>query len=303
MEALERIKKNLNILLVQLVALGLIGLTACQEEEGVAPDISQDEASVEITEDDQDANDYMGEVESDLAIIDLAQVSPGGKLGETDTIPPDSAFTCATITHDREAKVITIDFGENGCVGLDGLLKKGKIIITYTSHYLLPGAFITKTWEKFSINGNQIEGLRTIENTSVDLFDNPTFDVKLIGGKITFVDGTIHTRDADWELEWVNGANPLTDELYIDGSATGVGRRGVEYTVTITETLVRKKICTLEGVFIPVQGVKFIERKDLPNLTVDYGDGECDNRVTIIGEDGATREIDNFRRFRDRKRG
>ena len=245
--------------------------------------------------------DYEGELENDLALIDLAGITPGGRIAQ-DTVPPDTAFSCADITHDRELKIITIDFGD-GCVGLDGVLRSGKIIITYTDHYLLPGSVITKTFEDYFINENQVEGVRTVTNISVDLGDTPTFNVTLDNGVITFTDGTTIERESDFEVTWVRAPNPLNDELFIEGSASGKSRRDVVYTMTITETIVRKKICTLDGLHIPVQGEKFIERDGLANFTIDFGNGECDNEVTIIRDDGATRTVNNFQRFRIRNRG
>ncbi len=290
------------LLSMLLFAFVIIGLMSCgDDEEGVSVN-EVDEQSVEILEDDQDAQDYEGQIESDLALLDLAAVNPGGRVFEEDTIPSDTAHSCATITHDRELKTITIEY-DGDCVGFDGNVRKGTILITYTDHYLIPDAVVTKTWIDFTINDNQVEGTRTVTNISVDLAAPPKFSVVLAGGIITFTDGTTIERDTDFEVEWIRAANPLNDELFKEGSANGKSRRDVVYTMTITETIVRKKICTLDGVHIPVQGEKFIEREGLPNFTIDYGQGECDNEVTIIREDGVTRTVNNFQRFRNRHRG
>jgi len=49
--------------------------------------------------------------------------------------------------------------------------------------------------------------------------------------------------------------------------------------VVVIETLVYKRLCRNDRVFLPVSGLKDIVRGD--NLIViDYGDGECDNIVT-----------------------
>lgn len=184
-------------------------------------------------------------------------------------------------------------------VGLDGILRSGQVIITYTDHYLIPGAVITKTFRNHYINQHQVEGLITLTNTSVNLAANPEFNVVLEGGKVTFEDETVATRESDFVITWINAANPLNDEYHKDGVASG-GRSGIRYTMTITSTLVRKNICKLDGVNIPVQGTKFIEREGLPSLTIEYGNGDCDKEVIITREDGASRVIENFRRFKRR---
>jgi hypothetical protein len=44
-------------------------------------------------------------------------------------------------------------------------------------------------------------------------------------------------------------------------------------------------------VFIPVSGVKFVT-KGLRELTIDYGNGACDNLVTLTNKNGRTVEYE-----------
>ena len=79
--------------------------------------------------------------------------------------------------------------------------------------------------------------------------------------------------------------------FHIEGTASGVTRGGRTYKATITEKVVFKVSCANDRIFIPTQGKKDIEVDGSLKITVDYGDGTCDNTVTLTkGED--SREID-----------
>jgi len=274
-----------------------IGFTACNEDAITETDLLVEETA--SFEDEQDAEEGLDEVSDVFEALFTAEENEGGRVLVSDTLPPDSANLCAERIHNREEKTIIIDFGE-GCVGLDGVLRSGKIIITYTGHYLVPGTIITKTFEDYFVNNHQVEGLITLTNISETTQSFPTFSMVLEDGKFTWDDGTFALRETNFVWMWVNANNPLYDEFHKDGNANGTTRRGVTYTVEITSTLVRKKICKLDGVHIPVQGIKEVTREGLPNFSVDYGDGSCDNAVTITREDGKTREVKRFRRYRKR---
>lgn len=290
--------KRMNAGTYLLVAVLLIGFTACNEDAITETDLLTDET--ESFEDEQDTEEGLDDVSDVFDALFEADTNEGGRVMSSDTLPPDSSYLCAVRIHNREENTITIDFGD-GCVGLDGVLRSGKIIITYTDYYLIPGAIITKTFEDYFVNNHQVEGFITLTNISETAQSFPTFNLVLEDGKFTWDDGSFALRETDFVWTWVNSNNPLYDEFHKDGTANGTTRRGVEYSVEITSTLIRKKICKLDGVHIPVQGIKAITREGLPNFTVDYGDGSCDNAVTITREDGKSREVDNFRRYRRRR--
>ncbi|GAB4237175.1 MAG: hypothetical protein Tsb0034_12200 [Ekhidna sp.] len=221
----------------------------------------------------------------------LETVSSNGRVEE------DEILDCAVKTHDKDNKTLTIDFGD-GCEGNDGRVRAGKVIITYSDHRLIPGASRTITLDGFSVDGVAVEGTRSIENISASLDDHPTFSVSLIGGKMTFEDETFATRETEHTRTWVRGKNPLNDEAWIEGTASGQRRDAVSYQVTVLERIVYKRGCKLNRVFIPVSGVKQITSGGNIVL-VDYGDGECDNIVTITinGGEPFTKEIKLRGRF------
>ncbi|NQZ77451.1 MAG: hypothetical protein HRT61_15320 [Ekhidna sp.] len=191
----------------------------------------------------------------------------------------DEIIACANVTHDRENKSIVIDYGE-GCVGPGGRTRAGIIRVSYSDHRLVPGAFRTTTFEGFSLDGVLMEGTRTVENISESLEDDLTFSISLTGGRMTFEDGTSSTRESQRTRTWIRASNPLDDQRIVTGFANGNERDGTAYSVEITSSIVYKRACWASRVFIPVSGVKQYTSGD-DVAVVDYGDGTCDNEVSI----------------------
>lgn len=194
-------------------------------------------------------------------------------------IERDELMACAEITHDRDNKSITIDYGD-GCMDVRGRFRSGVILITYTDHRSVPGAMRTVSFDNFVVDSVQVEGTRTITNISEDTVGSVVFNVILEGGRLTYPDGTFATRAANFTRTWLRGTDPLEDEGYREGSSSGVNREGENYTVTILERIVFKRDCSRRKFFIPVAGVKEVVKGDVVAI-VDYGDGECDNLYTV----------------------
>ncbi len=245
-------------------------ITSCSDD-------NTSESAIDLVEEiDVDAESTLEANYEDIDLIvdaGLETVDAGGRVNR------DIILDCATITHDEEAKSLTIDYGD-GCEGPGGRIRAGVIQITYSDHRLIPGAFRTATFQDFSIDGVLIEGTRTVENISASIEDDPKFSITLAGGKMTFEDETTATREAQRTRTWHRANNPLEDETSVEGSASGTRRDGVNYSMEILSPIVYKRSCKLSGVFIPVSGIKQFTSGD--NVAVvDYGDGSCDNEVTI----------------------
>ncbi len=262
-----------------VLAVGLVGmLAACDQNSEVTPSLDTEDYSIdtEIESDFDDVDQYVAE-----GMAGVVYSTANGKTTGWRRHLPD----CALVTHDPEAMTVTIDFGD-GCETRGGKLISGVIFITYTARKFVPGSVTTLELRNFVVDGKLIEGKRTSENISESLEANPSFHVLLEGGKITFEDGAFATKEADKTTVWVRASNPLNDEFQIlEGSTSeGVNKKGVGYTTLILQTIVYKNICKLEGIHIPVVGVKQITHGDAIG-TIDFGDGECDNLVTITRGD------------------
>lgn len=273
-----------------LVVSGALLLDSCSK--------SNDGPSLSST-DTQNVNSEAASDSFSSDVTDMSTVAVGGMSSSTytggrvegsiDTLKLiDDRFKCAIFTlvrtgnKDNPAGVITIDFGA-GCTDSRGVTRKGKIIVTYSGKRFVPQSKIVTTFSGYSRNGVTVEGTHTLTNVQTSVTDFPKYTVVIAGGKITFTDGLVITREQAFTYEWQRGANPTQDKLVNQsgGTASGVNKNGKNYTMSITADLVYSVPCAISNkVFIAVSGTKsFIV--DGKVYVVDYGTGSCDNDVTV----------------------
>ena len=202
--------------------------------------------------------------------------------------------TCPVINVDHNdsvywPKIVTIDFGSEGCEGPFGITRKGKIIATITERYLKEGSVRTIAFDNFYINEFKIEGAKSVINEGLNIDGFMYFTVELTGGKIITPAGQEITREFSHTRTWIEGQSTprwrWDDKYLIDGEATGINRFGKAYTRTITSSLRFETACRWI-----TAGTIEIQPEDHPLVTLDYGNGECDYVATIT-VNGETREI------------
>lgn len=161
---------------------------------------------------------------------------------------------------------------------------------------MTPGSVVVTTFDNFFVDGRKIEGTHTVTNTTViaaNVTDvttvQPSHRIVVTDGKVTFPDASVATHTSDRTRTWTRGFGTLDiydDEFQISASPnttssfSGINRRGRTYTVVITSPLVLKTACWRSQVFKPVQGT-FTVTSNNKTATTDYGNGNCDNTVTI----------------------
>jgi len=288
MNSLTPIKSSMKWLSF-MIALFVV-VTSCEDQEEHPLQSGIDDSEVENVTSEEELQTIYDEM--DLISVEANEsLDSDGTAGGREQIDPTDRMTrCASVTHDKEAMTITIDFGD-GCTGPDGKVRSGIIFITYTGRLFIPGSVWTISSRAYTVNGKQVEGTKTITNVSGSISDHVSFNKVLEGGKITWPDGTYATREVDKTFTWMRARNPIHDEIHVEGEASGMNRRGVAYNVTIVSTIVWKRACRLRGVCVPVQGLKLVERRELPDVLVDFGDGECESIVTIT-KNGESRVIE-----------
>lgn len=273
-----------------LFALGLLSLTACSEEEipATSNDLTQEVAQAAAEAEFEAAQEDVTEIT--FEVMDLTD-----PVNERRHFPREDRLIteCATISHDSAAKTIVVDFGlpEDSCRNRRGQLVSGKVIIQYTRRLYIPGASLTVSLQDYVVEGRGVEGTRTITNVSDGFRDHISLNTTLTDGKVTFLDGTFATKSYDRTRTWIRTANPLNDRFLIEGSMMGTNREGESRRMSTLAPLVYKRRCRQQGIRIPVQGLKRIQRDGKPDILVDYGDGECDFLITVT-RDGRSRVID-----------
>ena len=188
---------------------------------------------------------------------------------------------------------ITINFGTTGCTDAKGNVRKGIIRIKYSGRRFIAASTAETTFDGYSINDVKIEGTRTVTNISGSTESAPKYSFVLVGGKTSWPDGTFATREVNRTREWIRATTPLLDSWIITGIASGINRKGNTYSMEITKPLVFKRECESTNKrkeFIAVEGTKKLTVGEKV-ITIDYGDGTCDNKVTIT-INGTSKEVE-----------
>jgi len=189
--------------------------------------------------------------------------------------------TCVLATLDMSALPVklTIDFGPADCKCDDNNYRRGKMFVTFTGDYWVAGTVITYTFDNYFVNDNQVLGTKTITNNGRNASNNLNWSMVVAGQIIKANNGGTVYWNSSTNLEWLSGeTTPWVwwDDVYqMTGSENGTGTDGKTFTVTITVPLKKKLNCKwLES------GTLEILPQGNPLITVDFGDGTCDNQAT-----------------------
>ncbi len=266
-----------------MVFFGLCMMTmlfvSCDNEETAPAQPDEDQASVSLDATD----DYYFDDADDMVSVALESETSlaSGRAME------DQRMACAQLSFsgNEAAGRLTVDFG-SGCTDPNGNVRKGAIVVERNGSLLSEGSYWSFTFSDYSINGVTVEGTRIV--TVISVTDSLLVsDATLVGGRLSWPDGRIATREANRRRHHERHSNNLLDRLIIYGNAQGTWCNGRGYLIEITEPLVYDRSCAQAGIIIPVAGKKFIKHGER-ELTVDYGDGTCDSMVTLTTKNGKT---------------
>ena len=224
-----------------------------------------------------------------LSAENEALFSVSGSDFQIQDVPASTKTSCGEISlsplNSTWPKTLTVDFGA-GCT-VDNVTRKGKIKAVFSDHFKNTGAKITVTFENFQVNDHKIEGTKIITNNGKNAAGRFNFNVEVSDAKITS-SGKVISFSSENNIEWIEGAGTRTasdDWFSITGSANGTASNGQDVAITIVKPLIVKAGCR----FI-VAGSADIKAGSHPTSTLDYGQGECDNKATVTVS-GETKEI------------
>lgn len=253
----------------------IVLVTSCDNENVLNQGSEQEEEQVvESASISEDATDDVLEIAA-LAEDELA--ADGGRI---------NSDLCAVVTHDKENKTVTIDFGD-GCVGPYGRERKGKIIIKYSSEIGDNVANRIITFEDFFVNNKGVTGTIELRDFSINASGNLQSVKRLIELTISFPNGESMVFNGSRTREWISGEgddDPSNNVYRITGSIEGKSTKGRSFTHEIVEPIIADWSCAAQGKFARVAGVVEMTRLGGYNnrkRTVDYGDGECDNIIVV----------------------
>jgi hypothetical protein len=265
-----------------LAIIGMVVFASCSENDGIETtetDLTTDDVEAVVLADDitADIDNVLEDDDNDFNLL-------GKGIDQSKSSVADCVVRSVEVNPNENTVTITLDFGD-GCVGRRGREFAGKIIIVYEKTDT--GYSKSVTFEGFSIDGNQLEGSKSIvkvkENGNGNKEATHTVDLSL-----TLSTGEVVTLVGTRVREKIEGDDTLLrgDDVYsISGNWKFVNKNGVEFTGTIIENLRREYACK----YI-VSGVTEIS-KNGNVYTLDFGDGSCDNKATLTNAAGESMEI------------
>lgn len=277
-----------------LLMAGCLAMTSCKKEskETKAPSETEFNQALDVAVSDQTAAEQFNDVFNITMGIGSDDAGEDIGIGTAEGIlyRPGSGSSalggahCFTVTVTPKTlhqfpKTVTLDFGD-GCVGVDGKLRKGSLVAIFTGPVLVPDNNVLVTFNDYSEDSFALAGTLTIQNTSTT--GKFGWSMEVLHGKIT------NTESGEWkawegkrthtQIEGNETPFNLQDDIYqITGKANGSSSNGNSWTSEITEPLIMKFTCKW-----PVKGILKIDRNDDPHsVMLNFGDGSCDNKATV----------------------
>lgn len=239
-------KKNLFKIFALLFAMGLF-VVACDDVNLTDTDVDTETATDAAT-----ASKVAGEI-SDFVDAGIATVK--------------SASSCPGNTYTPSTKTLTVDFGD-GCVGGDGITRKGLITAVFTGSVMgwEANETATITFTDYYRNNQQLEGEIVITCTSLDPL---TFNVVASNMALNFTDGT-SINWASNETIKLESSDEAGKSWRFNGGTVGTctTRNNVEFSRTSTD-LLSSPTCRwfVDGVF-------------------EFSVGENTTKITFLSECG-----------------
>jgi hypothetical protein len=277
---------------ISIAALLLVsaGFSACQKSNTSAPNDAATLATSSARIDNE--SNKLEDVANAVALSKGVELT-GGKLeggGVISLLP-----ACATVTIDTisDPHSIVIDFGSSPCLcdGWDNLYRQGVLTVTWNGPYREKNTVITYNTSNYyrGVAPDQMDQInisKTVTNIGPNENDHLVYHIVNTGSMTTF-DGQSSTWTADKLKEWLEGSSTpdhADDVFAYTGSMSGTNLNGVVYNATIVSPLM-KDACSWY-----VSGIIDIQRTNLPKVTLDYGNGICDDQATVT-VNGQTKTI------------
>ena len=263
--------KKMNLHAPILVALLTVGLFSCSKEEVITE--TTDPGSAKMVAETTKAYDDVVTMSEEATI----------QYMEDPTYTEYAFGNCVTVFHDSVNTVLIFDLGTEGCVGLDGRERKGKIIIDYNGVPREPGSSLSITMENFSVDGYSISGTLTYNTIDYNGEGNLEFSYAVSNGVYTEPDGDIITLECNRTVAWTAGAGSenLYDDVFETSGGFSGSADGLTYSGEITEPVVFQSACWADGIYYPVSGELQLDFPDGIQRAINYGDGDCDREIEI----------------------
>jgi hypothetical protein len=260
-------KRILYSALVLFSAAAALTLNSCKKEE---PDTETQSAV--------DNSVCEGEFTSRMGVINSIAIKEQGVKSMMSGQPTIIINPADTL--DGFPVTMILDYGTGTVDSVDGKVRKGQMICTFSNSWDTIGTTITVKLNNYYIAKNSSAPWWKYDCDSMMIIHTAanSFTNNIIGGKCT---------SSSWNLEWactrtltqtggMGDLNPYNDVFEFTGNAQGKNREGKKYTVNVTVPVIKRASCSWI-----TQGRIDLTPEGLATRTVDYGDGTCDDKATL----------------------
>lgn len=231
---------------------------------------ASDEVDMAVEEVNNIVEQAFIEEESGLAIS-------RGNLGNS-FFPP--CLTKTVVTTDT-SKIVTLDFGD-GCM-VRGHFIAGVLTMSYEKDQTLHTRTISVEFDDFRVDHKLIVGAYSIVRIRHNDNGNPQ-STSTINISVTWDNGDFASREGVKIREWIEGygSGIWSDNVYlITGNWTSVLKNGTVMNAEVTTPLRRELVCRFF-----VSGELNLQKNDRPTVTLNFGEGDCDNEAILTLPNG-----------------
>lgn len=270
-----------------MIATGFVFiLTGCSDNESVETEPQEEDYTEVIRSSEIDsASESMDDIAIDAYEAQEASDNTTGRITGVESYDLPDCVT-KTIIAEENSRLITIDFGTEGCE-VRGHVLKGQIVLSYTRDPEAQEILITRTLEDFYFDDKQILGTKSILKQRSNTNGNPQF-TKTTNITVIWSDGAEASRTGTKVREWIegHGSGIWSDNVFeVTGQWSSTFKNGNTHSYSIVSPLRREVICRYF-----VSGSLDVERTNFSGV-FDYGEGDCDNQATFTNDNGEVRDI------------
>ena len=210
----------------------------------------------------------------------------GKTTGTTGLYCPNAIVTVDILS--SSSAEMTIDFG-SGSNCLDGRLRTGKLIATFTGKWKDPGSTCTVVPQDYTVAGVALSFNKTITYNGENGQAQPNWTTEVTNAVATSATSGTFTWECTRVTTWVEGTGDLdasNNVFEVVGVANGVTRQNIAYDVVVDADAPLRVEASCPNI---VSGRFSISPADRATRVIDYGTGACDNVATLtVGQYSGT---------------
>ncbi|NSL88956.1 hypothetical protein ECE50_019090 [Chitinophaga sp. Mgbs1] len=240
-------------------------------------------------------NAIYGDMFTSMAIIakSQGQVNTGRQASFTEDYANQLACPSVIISSTDVnvwPKRISVDYGD-ACKDNFGVTRSGKLIIYMSGRLFTPNARIGIHTENYKYNGIPVSGKDSIYDITLDLTSGVQYTTEITGGKVSYGDSLIvgyNSKKTVKQVQGIGSPTPDDDTYNITGSASLSYEKGGpagSATIATLSPLLKAAACAWIS-----QGQLKVEFNSI-SAVIDYGNGVCDNKATIVVNSDKVKEI------------